>query len=167
MVSRVSSAVEQRFCKPLVGSSILSPGTTKIGHLSRFRGCQSSPGIGAGKRMGSKSECPEFQRRCHNRRTCLFCPRRRAPSDTGKDSIVSLATSKTVSSMRVSDRGLTRRHGYAVANGMKPMCSPPQPGCSIVAPLWPDTVQRAHCRRGEVRLPLFCDRRTPMEHPAT
>jgi hypothetical protein len=25
---RVSSAVEQRFCKPLVGSSILSPGTT-------------------------------------------------------------------------------------------------------------------------------------------
>ena len=26
--SRVSSAVEQRFCKPLVGSSILSPGTT-------------------------------------------------------------------------------------------------------------------------------------------
>jgi hypothetical protein len=28
-LSRVSSAVEQRFCKPLVGSSILSPGTTK------------------------------------------------------------------------------------------------------------------------------------------
>ena len=27
--SRVSSAVEQRFCKPLVGSSILSPGTRK------------------------------------------------------------------------------------------------------------------------------------------
>jgi hypothetical protein len=25
---RVSSAVEQRFCKPLVGSSILSPGTS-------------------------------------------------------------------------------------------------------------------------------------------
>jgi hypothetical protein len=31
--SRVSSAVEQRFCKPLVGSSILSPGTNKIGHF--------------------------------------------------------------------------------------------------------------------------------------
>ena len=28
LVSRVNSAVEQRFCKPLVGSSILSPGTT-------------------------------------------------------------------------------------------------------------------------------------------
>ncbi len=26
-ICRVSSAVEQRFCKPLVGSSILSPGT--------------------------------------------------------------------------------------------------------------------------------------------
>jgi hypothetical protein len=35
--SRVSSAVEQRFCKPLVGSSILSPGTNKFkalpGHI--------------------------------------------------------------------------------------------------------------------------------------
>jgi hypothetical protein len=31
--SRVSSAVEQRFCKPLVGSSILSPGTNKIKYL--------------------------------------------------------------------------------------------------------------------------------------
>jgi hypothetical protein len=29
-VSRVSSEVEQRFCKPLVGSSILSPGTNDI-----------------------------------------------------------------------------------------------------------------------------------------
>jgi hypothetical protein len=28
LVSRFSSAVEQRFCKPLVGSSILSTGTT-------------------------------------------------------------------------------------------------------------------------------------------
>ncbi len=28
LACRVSSAVEQRFCKPLVGSSILSPGTT-------------------------------------------------------------------------------------------------------------------------------------------
>ena len=27
LICRVSSAVEQRFCKPLVGSSILSPGT--------------------------------------------------------------------------------------------------------------------------------------------
>ena len=34
--SRVSSAVEQRFCKPLVGSSILSPGTNKIRHFSEF-----------------------------------------------------------------------------------------------------------------------------------
>ena len=34
---RVSSAVEQRFCKPLVGSSILSPGTNKIRYFSRFR----------------------------------------------------------------------------------------------------------------------------------
>jgi hypothetical protein len=31
---RVSSAVEQRFCKPLVGSSILSPGTNKNKHLA-------------------------------------------------------------------------------------------------------------------------------------
>src|ERR1035437_9976469 len=30
---RVSSAVEQRFCKPLVGSSILTPGTNKIGKI--------------------------------------------------------------------------------------------------------------------------------------
>jgi hypothetical protein len=29
-LSRVSSVVEQRFCKPLVGSSNLSPGTSKI-----------------------------------------------------------------------------------------------------------------------------------------
>jgi hypothetical protein len=29
-ISRFSSAVEQRFCKPKVGSSILSTGTTKI-----------------------------------------------------------------------------------------------------------------------------------------
>ena len=29
--SRVSSVVEQRFCKPLVGSSILSPGTVRSG----------------------------------------------------------------------------------------------------------------------------------------
>src|SRR5262245_58271027 len=28
LICRVSSAVEQRFCKPLVGSSNLSPGTT-------------------------------------------------------------------------------------------------------------------------------------------
>src|ERR1035441_653535 len=47
---RVSSAVEQRFCKPLVGSSILSPGTNKIGKihllwsfpLRRRAGCHGS-----------------------------------------------------------------------------------------------------------------------------
>ena len=33
---RFSSAVEQRFCKPKVGSSILSTGTTKINHLARI-----------------------------------------------------------------------------------------------------------------------------------
>ena len=33
---RVSSAVEQRFCKPLVGSSILSPGTNKIRYFLRY-----------------------------------------------------------------------------------------------------------------------------------
>jgi hypothetical protein len=33
---RVSSVVEQRFCKPLVGSSNLSPGTNKIRHVSRY-----------------------------------------------------------------------------------------------------------------------------------
>jgi hypothetical protein len=33
-LSRFSSAVEQRFCKPKVGSSILSTGTSKIKHLS-------------------------------------------------------------------------------------------------------------------------------------
>src|SRR5262249_29455415 len=32
---RVSSAVEQRFCKPLVGSSILSPGTSAIKGLAQ------------------------------------------------------------------------------------------------------------------------------------
>jgi hypothetical protein len=39
--SRVSSAVEQRFCKPLVGSSILSPGTNKIRHF--WHSCASNP----------------------------------------------------------------------------------------------------------------------------
>ena len=33
---RVSSAVEQRFCKPLVGGSIPSPGTNEIKDLSRY-----------------------------------------------------------------------------------------------------------------------------------
>jgi hypothetical protein len=33
---RFSSAVEQRFCKPKVGSSILSTGTNKIKHLVHF-----------------------------------------------------------------------------------------------------------------------------------
>src|SRR5262245_37680118 len=34
---RVSSVVEQRFCKPLVGSSNLSPGTNKIKCLAQIR----------------------------------------------------------------------------------------------------------------------------------
>ena len=29
---------------------------------------------------------------------------------------------------------------------MKPMCSPAQDGRCVVAPLWPQAVQRAHCR---------------------
>jgi hypothetical protein len=37
--SRVSSAVEQRFCKPLVGSSILSPGTI----FARRKACADDP----------------------------------------------------------------------------------------------------------------------------
>src|SRR5690349_21973794 len=32
LICRVSSVVEQRFCKPLVGSSNLSPGTNGLGH---------------------------------------------------------------------------------------------------------------------------------------
>ena len=36
LIGRVSSAVEQRFCKPLVGSSILSPGTNQIRHFYHF-----------------------------------------------------------------------------------------------------------------------------------
>jgi hypothetical protein len=39
---RVSSAVEQRFCKPLVGSSILSPGTNEIKYLCDFFAGRSS-----------------------------------------------------------------------------------------------------------------------------
>jgi hypothetical protein len=34
--SRISSAVEQRFCKPLVGSSILSSGTIYTGKSAFF-----------------------------------------------------------------------------------------------------------------------------------
>jgi hypothetical protein len=36
LICRVSSVVEQRFCKPLVGSSNLSPGTSKNRHLAPF-----------------------------------------------------------------------------------------------------------------------------------
>ena len=42
--SRVSSAVEQRFCKPLVGSSILSPGTNKINDLTKNAHDDHAPG---------------------------------------------------------------------------------------------------------------------------
>jgi hypothetical protein len=35
-VGRFSSAVEQRFCKPKVGSSILSTGTTETAYLLAF-----------------------------------------------------------------------------------------------------------------------------------
>ena len=37
LICRVSSAVEQRFCKPLVGGSSPSPGTNEIKYLSPFR----------------------------------------------------------------------------------------------------------------------------------
>ena len=48
-VGRVSSAVEQRFCKPLVGSSILSPGTNKIKELSDIPGLKSSQKMRLGR----------------------------------------------------------------------------------------------------------------------
>ena len=35
LICRVSSAVEQRFCKPLVGGSSPSPGTNKIKQLAK------------------------------------------------------------------------------------------------------------------------------------
>src|ERR1700687_4873746 len=41
-VSRFSSAVEQRFCKPKVGSSILSTGTTPVSGLSTGTGARLS-----------------------------------------------------------------------------------------------------------------------------
>src|SRR5947208_2198865 len=37
LICRVSSVVEQRFCKPLVGSSNLSPGTNKSKSYGGFR----------------------------------------------------------------------------------------------------------------------------------
>jgi hypothetical protein len=36
LICRVSSVVEQRFCKPLVGSSNLSPGTKQSNLLRQF-----------------------------------------------------------------------------------------------------------------------------------
>ena len=39
-----------------------------------------------------------------------------------------------------------RRHCVSGGNGVKPICSPAHPGCWIVAPLWPQAVQRTHCR---------------------
>jgi hypothetical protein len=38
LICRVSSVVEQRFCKPLVGSSNLSPGTNPIASLRARKG---------------------------------------------------------------------------------------------------------------------------------
>ena len=51
LFSRVSSAVEQRFCKPLVGSSILSPGTSeiKLGGIQRRKSYQKRDGEACGK----------------------------------------------------------------------------------------------------------------------
>src|ERR1043165_2695414 len=47
---RVSSAVEQRFCKPLVGSSILSPGTNRIRALQHIAALKSSQNSALGRR---------------------------------------------------------------------------------------------------------------------
>ena len=43
--------------------------------------------------------------------------------------------------------------GAEVGNGAKPICSPAQPGCWIVAPLWPQAVQRAHWRSLSLDVP--------------
>ena len=52
---RVSSAVEQRFCKPLVGGSIPSPGTSKTRHLAHYRHPQFQAKIALGKQWGKQS----------------------------------------------------------------------------------------------------------------
>jgi hypothetical protein len=60
--SRVSSAVEQRFCKPLVGSSILSPGTNKIkdlcGDLASSISSKGSRGKHWGNICWDRESCP-------------------------------------------------------------------------------------------------------------
>ena len=50
---RRSSAVEQRFCKPLVGSSILSAGTKKTNKLVRYFEPDCFRDFEIGKQMGS------------------------------------------------------------------------------------------------------------------
>src|SRR5215831_14944793 len=49
---RISSAVEQRFCKPLVGSSNLSSGTSKIKDLAEDFGPPIFPENAIGKTVG-------------------------------------------------------------------------------------------------------------------
>jgi hypothetical protein len=46
---RVSSVVEQRFCKPLVGGSNPSPGTSRISDLLGFLGSRSSQTMQLGR----------------------------------------------------------------------------------------------------------------------
>src|SRR5215471_8275259 len=66
---RVSSVVEQRFCKPLVGSSNLSPGTNKskshagfsATNLSRNRGATGALRINSSDRVAAnKTYSPRF-----------------------------------------------------------------------------------------------------------
>jgi hypothetical protein len=52
LICRVSSAVEQRFCKPLVGSSNLSPGTEQNQRLSYDSLASIFPENAFGKSMG-------------------------------------------------------------------------------------------------------------------
>ena len=58
LIGRVSSAVEQRFCKPLVGSSILSPGTNKIRYTHVFVE-RDLPGNHFGQTMGRSADPSE------------------------------------------------------------------------------------------------------------
>jgi hypothetical protein len=58
---RVSSVVEQRFCKPLVGSSNLSPGTNGSGRRIRAvgdmeQGAQNSEAVDASGRGRPRSD---------------------------------------------------------------------------------------------------------------
>ena len=63
---RVSSVVEQRFCKPLVGSSNLSPGTNKskshagfsATNLSRNRGATGGAHINSSDKLAANKTYP-------------------------------------------------------------------------------------------------------------